>query len=250
MPVDVLPEVRALLSGVSDELERQVHGVVAAERIREGFEVAIVGPPNAGKSTLLNALAGRDAAITSEVAGTTRDVIEVRMDVGGLPVTFLDTAGLRETEDSVERIGVDRARQRADAADLRIILLEAKGEAPVMPPREGDIILVSKADLHGDGDVSGVTGDGLDRVIERIQTILSDRAAGAGVAIRERHRIAMARAIEALGIAQGQLENAPELTELIAEELRRAVRALDVLVGRVDVEHVLDDIFSSFCIGK
>ena len=250
VPVNVLPEVNALLSDVSRELSKQVHGVAAAERIREGFEIAIVGPPNAGKSTFLNSLAGREAAITSEVAGTTRDVIEVRMDVGGLPVTFLDTAGLRETEDTVERIGVDLARRRAREADLRIILLESSGATPVMAPERDDLVLLSKSDIHGEGDVSGTTGEGLDGVLNRIQEALSERAAGAGIAIRDRHRIAMQNAIEALGIAQGQLKNAPELTELIAEELRRAVRALDTLVGRVDVEHVLDDIFSSFCIGK
>jgi len=109
VPVDVTPEVTALVSGVRGELELEAQGVKAAERIRDGFEVAIVGPPNAGKSTLLNALAGREAAITSSVAGTTRDVIEVRMDLNGLPVTFLDTAGLRETTDEVEAVGVQRA---------------------------------------------------------------------------------------------------------------------------------------------
>ena len=172
------------------------------------------------------------------------------MDVGGLPVTFLDTAGLRDTDDVVERIGVDRARERAGAADLRIILLDGPDRAPVMQPGPGDFVLLSKLDIHGTGDVSGITGEGLDKVLQDIREVLSDCAAGAGMAIRDRHRIAMQAAIDALGIAKTRIENAPELTELIAEELRRAVRALDSLVGRVDVENVLDDIFSSFCIGK
>ncbi|NBB81637.1 MAG: tRNA uridine-5-carboxymethylaminomethyl(34) synthesis GTPase MnmE, partial [Verrucomicrobia bacterium] len=122
VPEDVSPEVSELLESVRAELDKEIAGVGSAERIREGFEVAIVGAPNVGKSTLLNVLAGRDAAITSEVAGTTRDVIEVRMDLSGLPVTLLDTAGLRTTEDEVESIGVDLAMKRAKAADLRVFL--------------------------------------------------------------------------------------------------------------------------------
>ena len=120
VPVDVSPEVLELIAEVQTAMQAQVDGFGAAERIRTGYEVAIVGPPNVGKSTLLNALAGRDAAITSEVAGTTRDVIEVRMELAGLPVTLLDTAGLRETDDTVEKIGVARALERAKAADLRV----------------------------------------------------------------------------------------------------------------------------------
>ena len=122
VPVDVTPEVRELLTGVKTDLIKEITGSKVAERIRVGFEVAIVGAPNAGKSTLLNAMAGRDAAITSEIAGTTRDVIEVRMDLKGLPVTILDTAGLRDGQDAVEVIGINRALGRAGDADLRIFL--------------------------------------------------------------------------------------------------------------------------------
>ena len=113
VPIDVTPEVRTLISGVMADLRQEAKGVRIAERIRTGFEVAIVGLPNAGKSTLLNALAGREAAITSEYAGTTRDVIEVRMDLDGLPVTLLDTAGLRQTDGHVENLGIELARKRA-----------------------------------------------------------------------------------------------------------------------------------------
>ncbi len=250
VPVDVLPEVRELLTRVMSTLEQEVQGIGVAERIRDGFEIAIVGPPNAGKSTLLNALAGRDAAITSEVAGTTRDVIEVRMDLNGLPVTFLDTAGLRDSDDAVEAIGMERARSRAERADLRLILLGAIGETPVLNPQRDDLVLTSRSDVNQDADVSGVTGQGLDTLVKRVSDILAGRVANAGVAMRERHRIAMRSAIEALGIAMDRIENTPELAEIVAEDLRTAVRSLDALVGRVDVEHVLDDVFSSFCIGK
>jgi tRNA modification GTPase len=249
VPVDVTPEVLALMTRVQTDLRAETAGVAIAERIRDGFEVAIVGPPNVGKSTLLNALAGRDAAITSDVAGTTRDVIEVRMSLRGLPVTVLDTAGLRVSEDAVESIGIERAIARAEQADLRVILLDRSGATPVIAPVEGDIIVVAKADLTG-GDLSALTGEGLDDLVETLAATLEKQASGAGVAIRERHRISMRRAIEALDTAQDQLETSPELSELIAEELRNAIRALDSLVGHVDIEHILDDIFSSFCIGK
>lgn len=249
VPVDVGPEVRLLLTGVADELRQEAEGVGIAERIRDGFEVAIVGPPNVGKSTLLNALAGRDAAITSDIAGTTRDVIEVRMELRGLPVTVLDTAGLREAGDRIEEIGIARALERAERADLRVILRSDAAAEPVIDPQAEDIVAVPKSDL-GAGDFSAVSGEGIDRLVARIGEVLEKRAVGAGTAIRARHRVAMERAIEALGIALDRLENAPELAELIAEDLRTAVRALDSLVGRVDVEHILDDIFANFCIGK
>ncbi|MCV6594393.1 MAG: tRNA uridine-5-carboxymethylaminomethyl(34) synthesis GTPase MnmE [Silicimonas sp.] len=249
VPVDVTPEVRDLLAKVRADLAREADGVAVAERIRDGFEVAILGPPNVGKSTLLNALAGREAAITSSVAGTTRDVIEVRMDLRGLPVTMLDTAGLRDAGDEIEAIGIERALTRAENADLRIVLRASADEKPAVDLREDDIVLVSKND-QGLGDFSALTGDGLEDLVDRVARHLESRASGAGFAIRERHRRALLEANDALGIAADQLEIAPELAELIAEDVRRAIRALDALVGRVDVEDLLDDIFANFCIGK
>lgn len=247
VPVDVTPEVSSLLQRTRADLEREAQGAAVAERIRDGFEVAIVGPPNVGKSTLLNTLAGRQAAITSEFTGTTRDVIEVRMDLNGLPVTLLDTAGIREAH-GIEEIGVNLAIERAEMADLRVILIEA-GREPIFAPQNGDLVLQSKADL-GSGDFSALTGEGIDELVSNITGVLSRRAVVAGVAIRERHRLAIEASNDALGIALHQLETAPELAELVAENVRVAIRALDSLVGQVDVEHLLDEIFSSFCIGK
>ncbi|MZR12095.1 tRNA uridine-5-carboxymethylaminomethyl(34) synthesis GTPase MnmE [Maritimibacter sp. DP07] len=247
VPVDVTPEVGALIAATQDSLRKEAEGARISERIREGFEVAIVGAPNAGKSTLLNALAGREAAITSDVAGTTRDVIEVRMDLDGLPVTVLDTAGLRDSEDVVERLGIERAMARADAADLRVFLLS---DAPLtFEPVEGDIVVEGKSDITGRG-VSGKTGAGIDDLVAQIGAVLQDRAAGAGTAIRARHRAAMNHALDSLENARIALEGGSSHSELIAEELWSAVRALDSLVGRVDVENVLDEIFASFCLGK
>ncbi|WP_121060937.1 tRNA uridine-5-carboxymethylaminomethyl(34) synthesis GTPase MnmE [Chachezhania antarctica] len=251
VPVDVTPEVSALLIAVQDELSHEIKGVRIAERIRSGFEVAIVGPPNAGKSTLLNTLAGRAAAITSEIAGTTRDVIEVRMDLAGLPVTLLDTAGLREAEDKVEAMGVALARERAAAADLRVFLMSEE-EVPQDLRQNGDIAMRPKADLLMDASdaISGLTGQGVDVLVSRIEEILTHRSASAGLATRERHRWAMMTAQDGLIAAQGLLEQGPEMYDLAAEDLRHAIRALESLVGRVDVENLLDEIFSSFCLGK
>ncbi|MBV1868930.1 MAG: tRNA uridine-5-carboxymethylaminomethyl(34) synthesis GTPase MnmE [Marinosulfonomonas sp.] len=251
VPVDVTPEVSELLGVVLAELEVEAKGALVSERIRDGFEVAIVGPPNVGKSTLLNTLAGRDAAITSEVAGTTRDVIEVRMDLAGLPVTFLDTAGLRATDDAVEAIGVQRALDRAMAADLRVVLTDGATTFSSLYLNEDDILLVGKVDERpGELGVSGKTGQGVGELVARITHVLEHRASGAATAIRERHRQAIDSAISALKLATQEVEHGPGRAELAAEELRTATRALDSLVGRVDVEHILDEIFASFCIGK
>ena len=251
VPVDVSPEVLELIAEVQTAMQAQVDGFGAAERIRTGYEVAIVGPPNVGKSTLLNALAGRDAAITSEIAGTTRDVIEVRMELAGLPVTLLDTAGLRETDDIVEKIGVARALERAKAADLRVFLIESDGK-PEFDPAPDDIVMTSKADLSGEklGSVSGKTGAGVVELVEQIGARLSSKTAKAGLATRARHKEAMERCLVSLADASNRVALGPEFTDIASEELRISLEALNMLIGRVDVENVLDEVFSSFCLGK
>jgi len=251
VPVDVSHEVRTLLAGVSAELQDQISGSFIAERVRDGFEVALVGRPNSGKSTLLNRLAGRDAAITSDIAGTTRDIIEVRMDLQGVPVTFLDTAGLRESADSIETIGIERALDRARLADRRIFLND--GALPdLLPMQSGDIELRAKMDepLEGINGISGKTGVGVKDLLQRLHIDLSDRVSNAGLASRERHRLAMERGGTFLIDAQRLLDRGPESYDLVAEELRFCARALETLVGRVDAENLLDQIFSSFCLGK
>jgi len=251
IPVDVTPEVNALLAGVREDLNKQIDGVKIAERIRDGFEVAIIGAPNVGKSTLLNALAGRNAAIISEYAGTTRDVIEVRMDLSGLPVTLLDTAGLRQTDDHVEGIGIKLAQERAVAADLRVFLAE-EDEVFDIPFQDGDFRVLPKADIrdHKNGAISGVTGQGVDALVEHVAFTLKNRSAHAGIATRSRHRDAMRRASDSLDQATDILQRGPEFYDLAAEDMRSAIRALELLVGRIDVENLLDEIFSSFCLGK
>lgn len=250
VPVDVTDEVRALVSGVLTEVERELQGLGVAERVRTGFEVAIVGPPNAGKSTLLNYLAGRDAAITSDIAGTTRDVIEVRMDIGGLPVTLLDTAGLREARDSIEAIGVERARQRAQDADIRVHLVPA-GEALLLDLSDGDVVLVPKVDEGGiERGISGLTGHGVDGLLAHLEKVLRGRVARAGLSSRQRHRGELSTGVTHLTRALVILEDGPDMYDLVSEDVRVAARRMERMLGHVDVEHLLDEIFSNFCVGK
>ncbi|MHA3914906.1 tRNA uridine-5-carboxymethylaminomethyl(34) synthesis GTPase MnmE [Halovulum sp. GXIMD14793] len=244
VPADVSAEVRALLTDVKGQIERELQTSQFSERVRHGFEVAIVGPPNAGKSSLLNYLAGRDAAITSPVPGTTRDMIEVRMDLGGIPVTLVDTAGLRETDDSVEAEGVLRARERASSADIRIVLGSHSESDDV-----NTITVTTKADLGEKGPglaVSSVTGQGAVELTQEIAQRLRGKANVSGSAIRQRHVAALNTASDLLEAAL----NGECAAEFLVEDIRLAVRQLEGLVGRVDVENLLDVVFLDFCIGK
>lgn len=251
VPENVTPEVIDIIDKTLISLTLAVSGVNIAERVRSGFEVAIVGAPNVGKSSLLNRLAGREAAITSEIAGTTRDVIEVKMDLDGLPVTFLDTAGLRPTSDAVETIGIAKALERAALADLTLLISE-DGQVPEQAClKKDDLLVLSKADVtRRDGAVSSITGQGIDQLISNITRILNKRSATVGVATRERHRVALTKSIKNLEDAQGKIKSGCTEIEFIAEDIRLSVLSLDALIGRVDVESVLDEIFSNFCLGK
>ncbi|APX13118.1 tRNA uridine-5-carboxymethylaminomethyl(34) synthesis GTPase MnmE [Tateyamaria omphalii] len=251
VPVDVTPEVQDLLEQVTYGIRKQLVGFSAAERIRVGFDVAIVGAPNVGKSTLLNALAQREAAITSDIAGTTRDVIEVRMDLDGLPVTLLDTAGLRESEDQIEAEGITRAISRARDADLRVFLVEP-GEELLVPVQDGDVVRAPKADLRVDDlpAVSGATGVGVDDLVQDVTKALLNRSQSAGLVTHERHRAAMERALIDLSSASTLVAAGPDQYDIAADEMHVAIRSLEAVVGRVDVENLLDEIFSSFCLGK
>ena len=251
VPVDVSDEVIDIISEIRNSITKEINGSIIAERVRSGFEVAIVGAPNLGKSTLLNALAGREAAITSEIAGTTRDVIEVRMDLGGAPVTLLDTAGIRETSDVVEGIGVSRALDRASMADAIVYLYDGASQLAAFEDDETVIRLRAKDDAgdYPDG-VSGQTGNGIEGLVQQLTQRFCDMTRDVGIATRERHRIAMQDALVHLLNAESIVQQGPEMYDIGAEELRISCRVLDTLIGRVDVESLLDEIFSSFCIGK
>jgi tRNA modification GTPase len=247
-----LETARKLQSEIVDALSDAARG----ERLREGVVVAIAGPPNAGKSTLLNRIARREAAIVSPYAGTTRDVIEVHLDLAGFPVTLLDTAGIRETDDPVEREGVARARARAEAADLVLWVVDASAPDDSEPVMAENLIVVrNKVDLvarprprPATYDVSSTTGEGIESLLKALADFASDFLGSREPALvtRERQRLLLQEAADALGraIAEGGRE------DIFAEELRLAARALGRLTGRVDVEDILDVIFRDFCIGK
>lgn len=248
VPEDLGIEVDAIIREVLAEVQIQIDRMPAAERLRSGYEVAIVGPPNSGKSTLFNYLGGRDLAMTSHVPGTTRDVLEVHVDVAGLPVTFLDTAGLRPTSDPLEGMGMERARRRANAADLRVFLLNGEEAEPPLPPMDGDIAVMGKADLRTEGgDVSGLTGLGVAPLLDRIAGRLRPSEPTNGLFNRHRHRHVLHRTVTYLAVVRDR----PDMpVELAAEYLWRASAELGRLVGAVDSDDLLGDVFRSFCIGK
>jgi len=254
--------VAGLLAGISRHLADR-----SGERLRDGLRVVIAGPPNAGKSSLLNALAKRDVAIVSEEAGTTRDVIEVHLDLGGLPVMLIDTAGIREAQGKVEEEGIKRALARAGQADLVLWLVDATapqweasaglspGKSGQIPAKDAQIIVLNKIDLARVSggperiEVSAKTGAGLDALVAllagRARELLSF-GAGSPAITRTRHRVE-------LEAGRGALERFGDRSlspELKAEELRIAAHHLGRLTGRIDVEEVLGAIFAEFCIGK
>ena len=250
VPTDVSKEVVSILDNIINSLVVESTGINVAERIRSGFEVAIVGKPNVGKSTLLNALAGREAAITSEQAGTTRDIIEVRMDLDGLPVTILDTAGLRDTNNLIETEGIHRAIERANTSDLVIVLTEDGKRLPQIK-NSNTLHFISKCDEGTlNNGLSAVTGFGLDNLINSIKNKLGNNLQNQGIATRFRHKEAIDRSIEKLTEAKRFVSDGPAFYDLAAEELRQTAYTLDELFGKVDVEKILDEIFSSFCLGK
>ena len=261
VPDDLVSPALDVARQLSEEIGKTLADEHRGERLREGLVVAIAGPPNAGKSSLLNRLARREAAIVSPYAGTTRDVIEVHLDLGGYPVTLLDTAGVRESDDPVEQEGVRRARARAEAADLVLWVVEADASAGLKTNGEkSQWIVHNKIDLSPERAqrvtgpqcyaISALTGQGVDRLVSDLAGFARDALQGGESALvtRDRHRVALQHTQEALnraiavGAAGGE--------ELFAEELRLAARALGRLTGRVDVEDVLDVIFRDFCIGK
>ena len=266
LPGGIVAQIRPQLEDVAREINDHLDDNRRGERLRHGLSIAVLGPPNAGKSSLVNALAQRDVAIVSDIAGTTRDVIEIHLDLGGYPVNVADTAGLRPRdmalEDQIEEEGIRRAIVRAREADLKLVLFDAAqgdalDEASIALVDQDAIPVFNKADLAKPPrhSVNGIpaqslsveTGDGMQALLDRIVTEIKARIGSGGsvTLTRRRHRKALEECRDALSRAI-----AGELAELAAEDTRMAVRALGRITGRVDVEDLLDVIFRDFCIGK
>jgi tRNA modification GTPase len=249
LPPEVEHQLLATLRSVRAEVAIHLNDAGRGEKLREGLFFAITGAPNVGKSTLINALAERDVAIVSEIPGTTRDALETRVILGGVPVTLVDTAGLRETTDSIEAEGVRRALARARDADLAMTVIEAGSLAPDNP---GDLLIANKADLDRPGPdgalrISAKTGLGLPELRIRLASAARQMTESNGPPplTQARHRAALLTAVEHLDAA-----DQAELPELRGEDLRLAMRALARITGHVGVEDILDTVFSRFCIGK
>jgi tRNA modification GTPase len=246
---------RAAAEKISAAIKAHLDDGRRGEVLRDGVRLAIVGPPNAGKSSLINALARRDVAIVSETPGTTRDVVSLRLDLGGYPVEIADTAGLRESADAIEMEGVRRARARAAESDLVLLLLDGSAESPVLKDIRADLTVWNKNDLATFRKREGLSlslksGEGLDELIAALTHLVQAKLeanSSSPPLTRARHRHALE---EAIGALDHGLAAPAERPELLAEDLRLAMRAIGRITGRVDVEELLDFVFRDFCIGK
>ncbi len=258
LPADTRDRTHAAIREILKEIQKHLGDSARGEVLREGLCLTVIGPPNAGKSSLVNALSCRDVAIVAETAGTTRDVVEVRLDLGGYLVTVADTAGLRHAVETVEAEGVRRALARAESADLVLLLLDGSAEDPmagVPANTRADLTVWNKADLpwptRRDGPaISLKTGLGLDALVAILiaQVRISlELPTEAPALTRKRHRHALEEAAHSLEAALAAPGDQPEL---LAEDLRLALRALGRITGRVDIEELLDVVFRDFCIGK
>ena len=264
VPAELIAPALAKIRALHGEIQETLAAQGRSERLRDGIVVAIAGPPNVGKSTLMNQLARREVAIVSPHAGTTRDVIEIQLDLDGYPVTVIDTAGIRETEDPVEQEGVRRARARAAEADVVLWLVEddthehgAVGAAPVWIVRNKIDLSALNRDAAGMGqtwgsqefEISAARGDGMSELVAALvgfaQTYFG--SGEEGLISRGRQRTLLREVAVSL---QRSMDAAGKGDELVAEDLRAAAHSLGRLLGRVDVEDILDKIFREFCIGK
>ncbi len=265
LPEDVIENIKIGSEKIRKEIEIILNDQKVGERIREGFKIAIIGPTNAGKSSLLNYLSNRDVAIVSEIAGTTRDVIEAHLNLDGYPVIISDTAGIRESENEIERKGIKLALKRAEDADLNIILIEPKSVNftgflnDLM--REKSIIVINKIDLGYTNInpqiskfnpifLSIKNETNLDELITRIKDKLKNKFVSSNETLitRERHRQSLEACVQ--NLKHFEEKNSKEDFDKAAEDLRLATRHLGMIVGKVDVEEILGSIFSDFCIGK
>jgi len=265
LPEDILKNIKTKVNEIKNEIKKTLNDQKVGERIREGFKIAIVGPPNAGKSSLLNYLSNKEAAIVSEIAGTTRDVIEVHLNINGLPVIISDTAGIRSSKDEIERKGIKLALQKAEDADLNIVIIEPKSGfftgflKDLLTSKS--ILVINKSDLNENLFIdefkkykpiyiSIKKEKNLNLLITEIKNKLKHQFHNSEdiLITRERHRQNLEKCVEHLQTFEEK--NDLEEFDKASEDLRLAIRHLGRITGKVDVEEILDSIFNDFCIGK
>ena len=250
---DIIKKVTESIFCLEKDLIKEKKGFKFSESLRSGFIVSIVGKPNSGKSTLINKLAKRNVAITSRISGTTRDIIELRYNLDGIPIVFLDTAGIRKSKNKIEKIGISKSLKKANKSDLRVILSENIEEVLSLGLKKSslDIVLRPKGDLKGsEPSISGKTGKGIKNLLQEIKERLYSKKISSSVINRTRH-------LERVNICINYINNIKELIsrdiielELLANELRGIILNIDGLLGLIDTESMLGEIFSNFCIGK
>ena len=250
---DIIKKITKSIICLEKDLIKEKKGFKFSESLRSGFIVSIVGKPNSGKSTLINKLAKRNVAITSRISGTTRDIIELRYNLDGIPIVFLDTAGIRKSKNKIEKIGISKSLKKANKSDLRVILSENIEEVLSLGLKKSslDIVLRPKGDLKGsEPSISGKTGKGIKNLLQEIKERLYSKKISSSVINRTRH-------LERVNICINYINNIKELVsrdiielELLANELRGIILNIDGLLGLIDTESMLGEIFSNFCIGK
>ena len=255
VPSDTIKEISDIVLWLSDVLETELQSYKSSELIRDGYDVTIIGKPNVGKSSLLNYLAGKEKAIVSEHAGTTRDIIELSIDLQGYQVNFFDTAGIHRTDDLIEQIGITRAIEKASSSHVRIFLLENNDleDSLQVKARPNDIICGAKSDIwqHPNRlNISAKTGEGVEKLLEEIRKRITQETQLTSILINERHKDIIKCALSYLNITKRELKRNNLQIEIVAENLRLATVQLDLLIGKINVEDVLGSIFASFCIGK
>jgi len=265
LPENILKNIKDTSLKITNEIEKNLNDKKVGEIIREGFKIAIIGPPNVGKSSLLNYLSNREVAIVSEIAGTTRDVIETHLNIGGYPVIISDTAGIRESEDEIERKGIKLSLKKAEEADLKIIILDQKTQKNSDFLRDlsdgKSLLVINKIDLENyklDTEIKKFNPvlislkkeTNINHLIDKIKTNLESKFKGSEniLITRERHRINLEECLENLKKFNNK-SNSGDFDKA-AEDLRLASRSLGRITGKFDVEEILDSIFNDFCIGK
>ena len=255
VPDNTVSDIKLVLTSLMTSLELELSRYKGAELVRDGYDVTILGKPNVGKSLLLNYLAGREKAIVSDQAGTTRDIIELSMDLNGFQVNFFDTAGIHKSKNPIEKIGIARAIEKGNASNMRIFILENNDlvEDFDINFSQNDLLLSAKGDLNQNTKhlgISGKTGIGVDKMLSLISNNIKSAADQSSILINERHKKVIQDTVLALYSAQDEIYKDDMRIEIVAECLRSAITQFDLLIGKINVDDILGSVFSSFCIGK